>query len=78
MNTAMAHQQELEHQQMIELEEKEEREALEQMALDLDEIAKILDTDEWWREQDRDMEKEELEMIEALAEIQEYRTKGYM
>lgn len=59
-------------QQMI---EEQENERLAE--LHFDEIANILDADEWWREQDAEMEAKELEQIETLAEIQEYIHLGY-
>jgi hypothetical protein len=33
---------------------------------------------DWWKQQDAELEREELEEIERKAEIQEYRTQGYM
>lgn len=38
----------------------------------------IVEDRDWWRQQDAEMEQRELEEIEVLAEIQEYRTQGYM
>jgi hypothetical protein len=38
----------------------------------------ISDDDDWWRDQDAEMDQEEMKAIESLAEIQEYRTQGYM
>ncbi len=35
------------------------------------------DDSEWWRDQDAEMEAEEMAAIERKAEIQEYRTMGY-
>ena len=64
-------QQELDEQQQEELEELER-----EQGLDLDAIYSA--DGEWWREQDSDMTSEELADIEARAEIQEYRTQGYM
>lgn len=46
------------------------------MALDFD--CHDLDGSDWWREQDAEMQRREEEEIEILAEIQEYRTQGYM
>lgn len=47
-----------------------------EMALDFDNHL-LMDAD-WWREQDAQYQKEEAEHIEREAEIQEYRTMGYM
>lgn len=33
---------------------------------------------DWWKQQDDEMTAEEERQIEILAEIQEYRTQGYM
>lgn len=50
----------------------------EDLALDFD--ARDGDAEEWWRAQDDEMQmlEEEEQQIERLAEIQEYRTQGYM
>ena len=45
---------------------------------ELDLEAMQSDDSEWWREQDQELEREELEAIERQAEIEEYRHNGYM
>ena len=45
-------------------------------ALDFD--LRDADDSDWWQAQDAELEAEELAHIERLAEIQEYRTQGYM
>jgi hypothetical protein len=37
----------------------------------------ISDDKDWWRDQDTEMGREELEAIESLAELTSYRTQGY-
>lgn len=48
-------------------------------ALDFDNHSpECADNHEWWRQQDNDMRRQEIEQIEIAAEIQEYRNQGYM
>lgn len=42
--------------------------------LDLD---KPHDDPDWWRQQDADLEREELERLEIMAEMEELRHNGY-
>jgi hypothetical protein len=58
---------------------------IEQQELELNLAEQALDFDEnnytdgaWWSEQDAEMREQEQKQIEAQAEIQEYRTQGYM
>jgi hypothetical protein len=37
----------------------------------------ISDDNDWWRDQDTDMESEELRQIESLADIEQCRLEGY-
>lgn len=37
----------------------------------------IEDDNDWWRQQDTELQAEELAQIESDAEIQEYRLEGY-
>lgn len=64
---------------------RELRNALTNIANALDPAETEIDFDEreyldggWWSEQDAEMRQQELDEIESLAEIQEYRTQGYM
>ncbi len=48
-------------------------------ALDFDNHDPSLADDwEWWRMQDAEMTRDELDALEVAAEIQELRTQGYM
>lgn len=38
----------------------------------------MADDDDWWRMQDAEMTRDELDALEIQAEIQELRTQGYM
>ena len=65
-------------EKQIEMEELElaEEENQEDMSCHFDE-RNYLDGG-WWANQDAEMREEELAHIELLAEIQEYRSQGYM
>jgi len=46
--------------------------------LDFDnELPDYSDDCEWWREQDAEMCREEFELLDIQAEIEEYRREGY-
>ena len=57
-------------------EQEEQEQSDREIALDLDAMSSA--DSEWWREQDAELTAEELQTVESLAEIQEYRTQGYM
>ena len=58
-------------QQLIELQDFEA-----ERALDFD--LRDADSPEWWRAQDEEMDKEEMEQIELQAEIAELRQGGWL
>ncbi len=62
-------------EQMIEAEE-EQRLFLDEQELDFD--LRDADSEEWWREQDRQMTAEEEKQIEVMAEIVSMRTGGLL
>ena len=45
--------------------------------LHFDDMAAIEDDVDWWRQQDTELEAQELAQIESDAEIQDYRLNGY-
>ena len=48
------------------------------MPLDFDnQNPDLSDDDEWWRQQDEELEREELERIEQQADMEELRHNGY-
>jgi len=48
----------------------------EETPLDFDGFPWSDDTD-WWRQQDTELEQQELDRLEAQAEIEDYRLNGY-
>lgn len=60
----------------IEMQEMEEAQQIERAQEELAEMRAT--TKDWWTEQDQEMDAEEERALELKAEIQEYRTQGYM
>lgn len=60
-------------EQMI---EQEDEILIDEQELDFD--LRDADSEEWWIEQDKQMDAEEEKQIEILAEIQELRTGGWL